>query len=112
MFGLHGYNDVSPTGFEADLVESIFSCAATSVSAASSNCRTRSTVTVVFSGFMRGLIPSSGQPSPVVAFGVQDAEDNHPCAFDAVEKLVRKTPGEYPTKAEVVNGTAFRVFFQ
>ena len=65
-----------------------------------------------FDVLMRGLIPSSVQPSAVVAFGVQDAEDNHPRAFQAVENLVRKTTGENLTKAKVVNGTAFRVFFQ
>jgi hypothetical protein len=50
------------------------------------------------------------QQSPVITFYVEDAENNHPVAFDAVKNLVGKTPGQQAAKAVVVNRTAFGVF--
>jgi len=49
---------------------------------------------------------------PVVAFGVQDAEDNYAVAFDAVEYFIGKTAREQTAKTIVINWLAFRLFLQ
>jgi len=48
----------------------------------------------------------------MLPFCVQDAKHNDTSAFNAIEKLVRKSAREQPAKIAVVKRPVFRVGFQ